>query len=298
MNDSAAHAGSQDHAEDDALPVRARGAHPGFSQGETVRVVLDLHLPAQQLFQVQLDRFADHADRVVGLGQVRQRLVVDDGAGRGDGGLALAPERIHWFSECDISIADDPQLLDLMRESGCRELLIGLESPSLTGIDGVEQRRNWKRTRFDDYRDDIGRIQDHGIAEQRKVNALTLDVDNVPLVVAAPLIGVLFDMRSEAIGWLALTLLLGTPILSLLGAVGAALTLGLRSGAALVFLLVLPLTIPALIFGTGAVGAVDSGLSPQAHLSLLGALLIATAARLANEWAWWISCWVKTCALR
>jgi len=98
----------------------------------------------------------------------------------------------------------------------------------------------------------------------------------VPLVLAAPLIGVLFDMRAQAIGYLALTLLLGTPILSLLGAVGAALTLGLRSGAALVFLLVLPLTIPALIFGTGAVGAVDAGLSAQAHLSLLGALLIVT----------------------
>jgi len=77
---------------------------------------------------------------------------------------ALAPERIHWFSECDISIADDPELLDLMRESGCRELLIGLESPSPSGIDGVEQRRNWKRTRFDRYRDDIGRIQARGIA--------------------------------------------------------------------------------------------------------------------------------------
>lgn len=99
----------------------------------------------------------------------------------------------------------------------------------------------------------------------------------VPLVLAAPLIGVLFDMRAAGIGTLALTLLLGTPILSLLGALGAALTLGLRSGAALVFLLVLPLTIPALIFGTGAVGAVDSGLSPQAHLSVLAALLILTA---------------------
>ncbi|WP_088282145.1 heme exporter protein CcmB [Ideonella sp. A 288] len=98
----------------------------------------------------------------------------------------------------------------------------------------------------------------------------------MPLVVAAPLIGVLFGMHAASIGILALTLLLGTPILSLLGAVGAALTLGLRSGAALVFLLVLPLTIPALIFGTGAVGAVDSGLSPQAHFSLLGALLIVT----------------------
>ncbi len=105
----------------------------------------------------------------------------------------------------------------------------------------------------------------------------------LPLVVAAPLLGVLFDMRAGSIAWLAFSLLLGTPILSLLGAVGAALTLGLRSGAALVFLLVLPLTIPALIFGTGAVLAVDGGQSPQAHLSLLGALLIVTA--LGAPWA-------------
>jgi radical SAM superfamily enzyme YgiQ (UPF0313 family) len=77
---------------------------------------------------------------------------------------ALAPERIHWFSESDISIADDPELLELMRESGCRELLIGLESPTAAGIDGVEQRRNWKRTRFADYLEDVRRIQGHGIA--------------------------------------------------------------------------------------------------------------------------------------
>ena len=98
----------------------------------------------------------------------------------------------------------------------------------------------------------------------------------LPLVLAAPLIGLLFGMQASAIATLTLSLLLGTPVLSLLGAVGAALTLGLRSGAALVFLLVLPLTVPALIFGTGAVVAVDAGLSPQAHLSLLGALLILT----------------------
>ncbi len=99
----------------------------------------------------------------------------------------------------------------------------------------------------------------------------------VPLVVASPLIGLMFEMDGRAIAMLAATLLLGTPILSLLGAVGAALTLGLRSGAALVFLVVLPLTVPTLIFGAGAVAAVDSGLSPQAHLSLLTALLIVTA---------------------
>ena len=98
----------------------------------------------------------------------------------------------------------------------------------------------------------------------------------LPLVLASPLIGVLFDMGAPAIGMMTLTLLLGTPILSLLGAVGAALTLGLRSGAALVFLLVLPLTVPALIFGTGAVAAVEGGLRAEANLSLLGALFIVT----------------------
>ena len=99
----------------------------------------------------------------------------------------------------------------------------------------------------------------------------------LPLVLASPLLGLLFDMNGRAIATLAATLLIGTPVLSLLGAVGAALTLGLRSGAALVFLIVLPLTIPTLIFGTGAVGAVDSALSPRAHFSLMGALLIVTA---------------------
>jgi heme exporter protein B len=98
----------------------------------------------------------------------------------------------------------------------------------------------------------------------------------LPLVAAAPLLGVLFGMEPVAIATMAVGLLIGTPVLSLLGALGAALTLGLRSGGALVFLLVLPLTIPTLIFGAGAVGAVDSGLSPRAHLSLLGALLIVT----------------------
>jgi heme exporter protein B len=99
----------------------------------------------------------------------------------------------------------------------------------------------------------------------------------VPLVLAAPLFGVLFDMSGPGIAALAFGLLIGTPVLSLLGAVGAALTLGLRSGGALVFLLVLPLTIPTLIFGAGAVGAVEGGLSPRAHFSLMGALLIVTA---------------------
>ncbi len=102
-------------------------------------------------------------------------------------------------------------------------------------------------------------------------------VTGLPLVVCAPLFGLLFDMERAPLVALTLSLLLGTPMLSLLGSVGAALTLGLRSAGVLIILLVLPLTIPALIFGTGAVAAVEAGLSPQGHYSILGALLIFTA---------------------
>jgi heme exporter protein B len=102
-------------------------------------------------------------------------------------------------------------------------------------------------------------------------------ITGAPLVIAAPLIGLLLDMSPAALATLVAALLLGTPILSLLGGVGAALTLGLRSGGVLLILLILPLTIPALIFGSGAVGAVDSGISASGHFSLLGALLIFTA---------------------
>jgi heme exporter protein B len=99
----------------------------------------------------------------------------------------------------------------------------------------------------------------------------------LPLIVASPLVGLLFDLSAPALAALVAGLLLGTPILSLLGALGAALTLGLRSGGMLLILIVLPLATPALIFGAGAVGMVESGLSASGHFSLLGALLIATA---------------------
>jgi heme exporter protein B len=95
----------------------------------------------------------------------------------------------------------------------------------------------------------------------------------LPLLVAAPLFGLLFGMQPDAIGVLMLTMALGTPVLSLLGGVGAALTLGLRNGAVLVLLLVLPLCIPVLIFGAGAVSALDAGLTPAGHLYLLAAQL-------------------------
>ena len=105
----------------------------------------------------------------------------------------------------------------------------------------------------------------------------------LPLVLAAPVFGLMFDMSGQAILALVAGLLLGTPILSLLGGLGAALTLGLRSAGVLLILLIVPLCIPALIFGAGAVSAVEAGLEAQAHYSLLGALLIFTA--MAAPWA-------------
>ncbi|MBK9160344.1 MAG: heme exporter protein CcmB [Nitrosomonadales bacterium] len=99
-------------------------------------------------------------------------------------------------------------------------------------------------------------------------------VSGLPLVLMAPVLGLQFDMSAQAIGVLIVGLLLGTPILSMIGAIGAALTLGLRGGGVLLSLLVLPLCIPVLIFGTGAVEAVSSGLNTTPHLSLLGALLV------------------------
>ncbi len=101
-------------------------------------------------------------------------------------------------------------------------------------------------------------------------------VNGLPLIVAAPVIGLLFDLSVPTLGTLMLGLLLGTPILSLLGGLGAALTLGLRSGGMLIILIVLPLATPTLIFGAGAAAMVEMGLSASGHLSLLAALLIAT----------------------
>ena len=96
----------------------------------------------------------------------------------------------------------------------------------------------------------------------------------LPVVLLAPLLGVQYAMDGESLAVLAAALLLGTPILSLLGAIGAALTLGLRAGGSLLALLILPLYVPVLIFGSGAVEAMRAGLAVGANLSLLGAGLL------------------------
>lgn len=103
-------------------------------------------------------------------------------------------------------------------------------------------------------------------------------VSGLPLVLASPLLALQYDLGAHATFTLVATLLLGTPVLSLLGGIGAALTLGLRGGGVLVNLLVLPLTIPVLIFGAGAVSAQASGLGVSAHFYLLAALLAVSLA--------------------
>jgi heme exporter protein B len=99
-------------------------------------------------------------------------------------------------------------------------------------------------------------------------------ISGLPLVLMGPVLGIQYDLSLSSLGVLLLGLLLGTPVLSLIGAIGAALTLGLRNGGVLVSLLVLPLTIPVLIFGAGAVEATASGLGAEGHLSMLAAILV------------------------
>jgi heme exporter protein B len=93
----------------------------------------------------------------------------------------------------------------------------------------------------------------------------------LPVVLLVPVTGLAYQLDAESLGVMMAGLLLGTPILSLLGAIGAALTLGVRGGGSLLALLILPLYVPVLIFGAGAVDAVRAGLGASANLSLLGA---------------------------
>ncbi len=77
---------------------------------------------------------------------------------------ALAVENVRWFTETDISLAEDGELLALLRDSGCAQVLIGLESPTRKALDGLEKSANWKAKQLDRYRAAIERIQSHGIA--------------------------------------------------------------------------------------------------------------------------------------
>ena len=111
----------------------------------------------------------------------------------------------------------------------------------------------------------------------------------LPLIVASPLLAVFMNMPAEGYGVLLLSMLLGTPVSSFIGAVGGALTLGARRGGVLVSLLVLPLYIPLLIFGVSAIDAAIGGLSVRPHLLILGAMLVAAIP---------LATWAASAALR
>ncbi|MBM2831549.1 MAG: Radical domain protein [Dehalococcoidia bacterium] len=76
---------------------------------------------------------------------------------------ALAKEKIHWFTEADISVAEDEELLGLMRDSGCQQILVGLESPLKVSLDGIELKTNWKLRQQEKYKEAIARIQSYGV---------------------------------------------------------------------------------------------------------------------------------------
>jgi heme exporter protein B len=102
-------------------------------------------------------------------------------------------------------------------------------------------------------------------------------VSGLPLVLMAPVLGIMFDLPLDQLAVLTFSLLIGTPVLSLIGAVGAALTIGVRGAGVLVSLLVLPLYVPVLVFGAGAVGAQASGIGAGSHLLLLGAFTVVSS---------------------
>ena len=97
----------------------------------------------------------------------------------------------------------------------------------------------------------------------------------LPMLLAAPVLALLLHLNEDAFPALMLTLLLGTPTLSLIGAMGAALVIGARRGGVLLSLLILPLYVPVLIFAVGAVDAAAQGLPVRGHLLILGGLLLA-----------------------
>ena len=100
----------------------------------------------------------------------------------------------------------------------------------------------------------------------------------LPLVVISPLLALALDLPAAALPALAAAMLLGTPVLSLIGAIGAALTVGVRRGGVLLSLLVLPLYIPVLVFGVAAVEAAVNDFAVRPHLLILGALLVGALA--------------------
>lgn len=122
---------------------------PRFKVKPVAKVIDEIH----RLKDVWAHPFIEFADDNTFADKARGRELV----------RALIPEGLRWFTETDISIARDPELLALMKDSGCAQILIGLESPRARELDGVERKANWKQRQSDSYRHAIETIQDAGI---------------------------------------------------------------------------------------------------------------------------------------
>lgn len=116
-----------------------------------------------------------------------------------------------------------------------------------------------------------------GMVAAAKITAHWLTT-GLPLIVAAPVLAVFYHLPASAFGPLIVSLLLGTPVLSLIGSIGAALTLGARRGGVLIALLVLPLCIPLLIFGAATIDAAIAGEDFTPHLTIIGGFLLGALA--------------------
>jgi radical SAM superfamily enzyme YgiQ (UPF0313 family) len=122
---------------------------PGFKVKPVAMVIEELHR-IKSIWDKPFIEFAD--DNTFASREHGRRLL-----------RALRGEHVRWFTETDLSIAGDPELLSLMRDSGCAQLLIGFESAARLPLEGIEQRANWKARQFDRYRDAVETIQSFGI---------------------------------------------------------------------------------------------------------------------------------------
>jgi radical SAM superfamily enzyme YgiQ (UPF0313 family) len=136
---------------------------------------------------------------------------------------ALAPLGLRWFTETDISVADDPELLHLMRKAGCRQVLIGLESPAGGPLEGIEQRTNFKARTAGGYRDALRRIQAHGITVN---GCFILGLDGHTTSVFAEVLAFAREVQLYDVQITVLTAFPGTPLYARLQAEGRILQPG------------------------------------------------------------------------
>jgi len=175
-------------------------------------------------------------------------VLVPFGVGPEGGRLAAIAPGILWVGALLSSLLSLDRIFALDHEDGTLEVLLTAPLP-LEAVVGVKALAHWLTT-------------------------------GLPLTLAAPVLGVLLSLPGPAYGWLVLSLALGTPALSVIGAFGAGLTVGLKRGGLLLSLLVLPLYVPTLIFGAEVVQRGAEGQGVAAPLMLLAGITLAAAAAL------------------